>query len=456
MPLPRTASAESAGAFSLRDALELPSLALGSPELLTPSAGLDAGIRWAHIIGQDHPGTMLQGGELVLSTLPKFTEDRQDLTEILRGYLADLDGVGAAALAVEILPDRPRLIEALRTVAAEREAQPDAERRFPLFLFSQVVRFVDITESIHRELVARQLGMRSDGTTWDPIVSATTNLLDDLAAPGGLPEPEITARATALGMPSDALGTEPSFLPLVIRTEPAGGMGSSSGSQLQSLSVLIRETAAKLRLPALVGHRSEAELSVLIAQGDPARLCREIAREITRRRGQEALPRFTVGTAETAGRERTLLCESPAGLEAAAEVAASAALLTRRFSSPEEVPESVTLQGFWRPADLGLRGLLVHLSAGSTPHDAGSPVGWFLEHQLAPFRGEEGQRMRDVVLALVRTGGNKAELARELSISRPTLYARIERIERAVGAPLAGETLSALHVALLLDELRYR
>ena len=79
-----------------------------------------------------------------------------------------------------------------------------------------------------------------------------------------------------------------------------------------------------------------------------------------------------------------------------------------------------------------------------------------MEHQLAPFRGEEGERMREVVLALVRTGGNKAELARELSISRPTLYARIERIERAVGAPLAGETLSALHVALLLDELRYR
>lgn len=455
MPISHTASAECAGTFSVSDVLELPSLALGSPELLTPSAGLDAGIRWAHIIGQDHPGTMLQGGELVLSTLPKFTEDRQDLTEILRGYLADLDGVGAAALAVEILPDRPRLIEALRTVATEREAQPDAERHFPLFLFSQVVRFVDITESIHRELVARQLGMRSDGTTWDPIVSATTNLLDDLAAPGGLPEPEITARATALGMPSDALGTEPSFLPLVIRTEPAGGMGSS-GSQLQSLSVLIRETAAKLRLPALVGHRSEAELSVLIAQGDPARLCREIAREITRRRSQEALPRFTVGTAETAGRERILLSESPAGLEAAAEVAASAALLTRRFSSPEEVRESVQLQGFWRPADLGLRGLLVHLSAGSTPHDADSPVGWFMEHQLAPFRGEEGERMREVVLALVRTGGNKAELARELSISRPTLYARIERIERAVGAPLAGETLSALHVALLLDELRYR
>lgn len=462
MPVPRPRpSSPSPGpesALSVREALELPAVAHGLPRLLTPSAGLDGGIRWAHIIGQDHPGNMLQGGELVLSTLPKLTEGREDLLEALRGYLADLDEVGAAALAVEILPDRPRLLEALHRVSGEREGAPDAAARFPLLLFSRVVRFVDITESVHRELVARQLGMRSDGTVWDPLVSATTNLLDDLAAPGGLPETETAARAAALGMPAEALNGEPAFLPLVFRAEPApGGLSSGAARQLPALSSLIRETAARLRLPALVGSRSEAELSVLIAHGDPARLCREIGRETSRRRAQEPLPRFTVGMGGAAGGGRIRLAESPGALEGAADVAASAALLAHRSAGPQEVPETVRQQGFWRAADLGLRGLLVHLTAEDRSRPGGrSRVDWFLEHQLAPFRGEEGQRMRDVVLALVRTGGNKAELARELSISRPTLYARIERIERAVGAPLAGETLSALHVALLLDELRYR
>lgn len=458
MPLPQVSGVEPDAALRVREALELPSVAHGRPETLTPSAGLDAGIRWAHIIGQDNPGNMLQGGELVLSTLPKLTEGRQDLLMALRGYLADLDEVGAAALAIEILPDRPRLIEALRTVAAEREGQPDARQRFPLFLFSRVVRFVDITESVHRELVARQLGMRSDGTAWDPLVSATTNLLDDLAATGGLPETEISARASALGIPADALGAEPAFVPLVFRADLSpGGLGSGPVRQLQALSTLVREVAAKMRVPALVGSRSDIELSVLIAHGDPARLCREISRETARRRSQEPLPRFVVGTASPACQERIRLADSPAALAGAADVTASAALLSHRLPSSQEIPEAVQRQGYWKAADLGLRGLLVHLTTDDPAQPHSRPrVGWFLEHQLAPFRGEEGQRMRDVVLALVRTGGNKAELARELSISRPTLYARIERIERAVGAPLAGETLSALHVALLLDELRYR
>jgi len=62
-------------------------------------------------------------------------------------------------------------------------------------------------------------------------------------------------------------------------------------------------------------------------------------------------------------------------------------------------------------------------------------------------------------LALLRrfleSGGNKAALARTGYVSRPTLYARLARLEEQLGVDLAdAESRTSLHVAVLLHDLR--
>lgn len=483
--------------FTVQDALELFALAAGRPRLLNASASLDRAVRWSHIIGQDHPGSMLRGGELVLSTLPRLDEGRENLEEVLRVYLRDLDAVDAAALAVEVLPDRPRLLSALHAVVQERETAEGVVRAMPVLLFERVVRFVEITEAVHRQLVSRQMGIRqTDALERDPLLSATTNLFDDLAAPGGLPETEVSARAMALGMPAESRtgrGNAPSVAPqaftaLVFHAE--GSSGTDSGARPpMALAGLIRETAARMHAPTLVGSRAGDRLSVLVAQADPARLCLAVREEAARRRSRELVPRYIVAAGQLAGRDQVTLQESPLALAHAAEVAATASMVMERSTTggsghprpvaqpgarsaahsaarspahsaaPHELrselrsasPPGVRERGYWRADDLGLKGLLVHLASHQQSR---SSVEWFLDHHLAPLRGRDREEMRALVRAMSRTGGNKAGLARELGISRPTLYARIERLERSVGRPLEGETLTLLQTALLLEELQ--
>lgn len=420
--------------LTLDEALQTEPLASGNLKLLTPSARLDRPIRWVHIIGQELPGTMLQGGELVLSTLSRLHEDREDLLTALRTYMADLDAVGAAALAIEVLHDRPRLRRALKQVAVEREAAEDPELT-PLLLFGGVVRFVEITETLHRELVSRQLGMiEGPYSVWDPIVRATTNLFDDLASPGGLPEKEILDRATALGMPAGFR-----FTPMVFRVHGSQGPRDASDEGAPFLATLIRNCAGSLHFPALVGSGGSGEIWVLLAHGDPQKLCIGLKQEVARRRNQEIVPRYSAAL----GNEVVDLRDAPQTLKTTARIADSAIELMQH-SPMDSIPPRVAQNGFWMVADLGLAGLLVHLA--ESPH-----LAWFLDHHLAPFRRADGDQLRQLVQALLSCDNNKAELAKTLGISRPTLYARISRLERALGFELDSETLTRFHVAFLLE-----
>lgn len=126
------------GALSLRasDVVGLPPFLETAWEIITPHADLSRPVRWVHAVDDPRPAGLLQGQEFVLSTLSRFTEDRQDLLPALRRYVADLDSVQASALAVEVLADRPRLREALQTLAAQRQA--DRARELPILLLSLI------------------------------------------------------------------------------------------------------------------------------------------------------------------------------------------------------------------------------------------------------------------------------------------------------------------------------
>jgi purine catabolism regulator len=58
-----------------------------------------------------------------------------------------------------------------------------------------------------------------------------------------------------------------------------------------------------------------------------------------------------------------------------------------------------------------------------------------------------------VTRVLIEEWGSKSAAAARLNVSRPVLYDRIARIERALGTSLDDpEVRTSLHVALLADE----
>lgn len=106
--------------------------------------------------------------------------------------------------------------------------------------------------------------------------------------------------------------------------------------------------------------------------------------------------------------------------------------------------------GVHRLDDLRVRGLLSLLGDDERVHT-------FAARQLEPLRDLATRERWDVwgtVRALVDHWGSKAAAAAALRVSRPVLYDRLARVERALGGSLGdAEVRTSLHLALLADEV---
>lgn len=125
--------------------LDSPALRSGAPEVLSGADRLDRRVRWVHVGEVRELAGLLQGGELVLSTGIAMRGPADDSV----AYLQDLVSARAAGLVVELgeqLPEVP-----VEVVDAARAAE------FPLVVLHRKVRFVEITEQVHRGIVAEQL-----------------------------------------------------------------------------------------------------------------------------------------------------------------------------------------------------------------------------------------------------------------------------------------------------------
>ena len=102
--------------------------------------------------------------------------------------------------------------------------------------------------------------------------------------------------------------------------------------------------------------------------------------------------------------------------------------------------------GFFRLHDVRLEGLVYLLR--DDPR-----IQTFVERELGPvlIETEEGRpTLLEALEAYLSHGGNKSAAADQLGISRPTLYQRLQRIEKVLGVELDSiATRISLHVALL-------
>jgi PucR family transcriptional regulator, purine catabolism regulatory protein len=125
--------------------LELPVARDGSPEVIAGFEALDTPVRWVHVSEQLELTDLLQGGELILSTGLLVGADPQAAEAQLR----DLERAGAAGVVVELPPGREPTELALRRAAAGAP--------LPVVILHQRVRFVELTEAVHRLIVAEQM-----------------------------------------------------------------------------------------------------------------------------------------------------------------------------------------------------------------------------------------------------------------------------------------------------------
>lgn len=127
---------------TLKSVLDSSALRHGSPQVLTGHDRLGTPVRWVHVADVRDVRGLLRGGEIVLSTgLPLREGDAE-------GYVADLVADGAAGLVVELGPTLPEVPPA----AVDRARALG----FPLVALHAGVRFVEVTEEVHRAIVSDQ------------------------------------------------------------------------------------------------------------------------------------------------------------------------------------------------------------------------------------------------------------------------------------------------------------
>lgn len=131
--------------MTVRSVLALPEVAAGDPVVLSGKDALDSPVRWVHVTEQLEIAELLQGGELVLTTGLMVGAD----PTLAAQQLQELTAAGAAGVIVELPPGREPSRDALARAAAHSA--------LPVIVLRQRVRFVDLTEAVHRLIVAEHL-----------------------------------------------------------------------------------------------------------------------------------------------------------------------------------------------------------------------------------------------------------------------------------------------------------
>jgi purine catabolism regulator len=114
-------------------------------EVVAGSQGLSKPIRWVHVLETADTGKFLNGGELILSTGLGFGDD----PEKRLAYLSELIRRQTVGLCIELGTYIPRIPTDMLELADHHD--------FPLIVFHQPVRFVDITLDLHESIVNRQM-----------------------------------------------------------------------------------------------------------------------------------------------------------------------------------------------------------------------------------------------------------------------------------------------------------
>jgi PucR family transcriptional regulator, purine catabolism regulatory protein len=168
---------------TVAEVLALDAVRSGAPRVLAGAGGLDAPVRWVHVIELAQAAHLLRGGELVLSTGIALPDD----TAGLQRYVAELASVGVSALAVELGSRYSRnLPQALISAASDHQ--------LPLIMLERETQFIEITEAVHARIIDAQLAeLRS--------AERLHQVFTELAVSGARADEVVTQTASLSGCP---------------------------------------------------------------------------------------------------------------------------------------------------------------------------------------------------------------------------------------------------------------
>lgn len=126
--------------LTIGEVIALPVVQRGEPEILS-DCRWDDPIRWMHVGGVSDLSSLLQGGELVLTT-------SAGLGRAPRRYLQGLAGAGALGAVVELSAGAPSLSASTAALARRLD--------LALVVLHREIKFVEVTEVVHRRIVAAQ------------------------------------------------------------------------------------------------------------------------------------------------------------------------------------------------------------------------------------------------------------------------------------------------------------
>ena len=127
-------------AMTVGEVIELPEVQRGDPEILSDRRLSDS-IRWLHVGDVADLPSLLQGGELVFTT-------GTGLGRAPKRYLRGLAAAGALGLVVELGRALPVIPSSLPVTARDLD--------LALVALHRQIRFVSVTEVVHRRIVAEQ------------------------------------------------------------------------------------------------------------------------------------------------------------------------------------------------------------------------------------------------------------------------------------------------------------
>lgn len=527
-----------ASLLTLDEILSMEAFRAGDPQLISAAGTADpqrlaVPVRWIHVAETLEATALLEGGEVVLSTARMLDGLATRAARRIQAHrlLQDLEAAGAVAVALEVLPEREEVAELL--------AEAAAERTLPVYRLIRQVRFVAITQEVHRRISDRQL----EQLTTDRRIHDVFTQLSLAAAPA---ERIVEEAGALLGTrvhwergpdlpPSGSSGQDQERaqtprIPVVVAGEPAGVLVVQAPDQgpppSRELCSTVLERAAQAVALRLLTERSrqdqarQAESTLLhelrrpwhLEEDEALRRVRELGIGVLRGQTQDGADpaawvpvvlRWDAGvrtdrevldglawslrqarTTALAGRlhatgiallvplaaralegpvlERVLGAVRRRLGEDSAVVAGAGPTEQRLLAAAARLDEAAVVaeaaealvgtgqppgRAYVRARDVRLRGLLASLRGDER-------VRQFAAAELEPVLGAERAEDLELVEGLLATGGNKSALAQRIHVSRPALYARLERLQRRLGVSLSDpESLASLQVALLVHRL---
>lgn len=133
--------------MTVREVLGLPLFRGAQARVLAGESNLDRSVRWVHVAELPDISYLLRGGELLLTTGMGI----QGVGRVRRRYVNELADAAVAGLVVELGRNFAQMPAEMIT---------EAQRRcLPLIALGREIRYVDVTEQVHRAIINRHYEM---------------------------------------------------------------------------------------------------------------------------------------------------------------------------------------------------------------------------------------------------------------------------------------------------------